>query len=54
MSLFTYYRDGYSAKHYTRLYCAIMRVIDVRLWFCPCEYYAPYGRVTSADCRRHD
>ena len=54
MRLFTYFRDGYIGKHYTRLYCTIMNVIDFRLWFCECKYYEPYGRVTSADCRRHD
>ena len=53
-NLFRYRKPGYFATHYTPLYCRLMNVLDARLWGCPCEYYAPYGRVTSGDCRRHD
>jgi len=36
------------------LYCRIMNVIDFRYWFCDCGYEAPYGKVISADCKKHD
>ena len=35
-------------------YCNVMRIIDVRQWFCECTYAQPYGRAISADCERHD
>ncbi len=54
MKLLRYYREGYSGKHYTRLYCTLMNMLDWRYWQCECEYCAPYGRVISADCKKHD
>jgi hypothetical protein len=45
------YRKG---KERSNLYCKIMNIIDVRYWNCDCFYCAPYGKVISADCRKHD
>lgn len=44
--------NKYGTKCYTPLYCWIMNKIDVRYWFCECEYSAPYGLVVM--CERHD
>ncbi len=52
--LFSYYRSGYTGKHYTKLYCFLMNLLDFRYWFCECECFAPYGRVISGDCKKHD
>jgi hypothetical protein len=41
-------------KQYKRWECNILNIIDVRYWFCECGYYAPYGKVISAGCKRHD
>ena len=41
-------------RQYTELECWILNIIDFRYWFCECNYKAPYGKVISADCKKHD
>jgi hypothetical protein len=40
--------------NHSKLYCAIMTIIDFRFWFCDCGYWSPYGKVISAECKKHD
>jgi len=44
----------YSQPQYTNLECWLINLIDFRYWFCDCHWEAPYGRVISADCKKHD
>lgn len=37
-----------------RAFCSVMNVVDFRYWECECRYYAPYGKVISADCEKHE
>lgn len=37
-----------------RVYCFIMNILDIRYWFCNCEYTPPYGRVIEGGCKYHD
>jgi hypothetical protein len=41
-------------KQYRKWECIILNIIDIRYWFCNCGYCAPYGKVISAECKRHD
>ena len=43
-----------SPPDYGKIFCFIMNIIDVRYWFCPCKYVAPYGLAISLDCPPHD
>lgn len=44
----------FKAWHYEEWFCKLMNLIDFRYWFCECHYQAPYGRVISGDCKKHD
>lgn len=45
---------SYPVKQWKDWECRLMGWLDFRYWFCDCHYQAPYGRVISADCKRHD
>lgn len=49
-----FYKKGFSGKHYSEFICHIMNMFDKRVRGCECEWYAPYGRVISADCEKHN
>lgn len=34
--------------------CVIMNFVDFRFWECRCHYQAPYGKVISGGCDKHD
>lgn len=44
----------YSNKQWKIWECVLMTIFDFKYWFCECHYSAPYGKVISADCERHD
>lgn len=44
----------YTARQWKKWEYKIMSIIDFRYWFCDCHYHAPYGRVISGDCKKHD
>lgn len=45
---------GTWARQWKSWECWVMNLIDVRYWFCECEYVEPYGRVIFAGCEKHD
>ena len=50
-----YFYDNYKKENKSKTYCLIMNIVDFRYWFCPmCHYRALYGKVISADCKKHD
>lgn len=45
---------AYPVKQWKPWECRLMNWLDFRYWFCDCHYWPPYGRVISADCKKHD
>lgn len=44
----------FPVKQWKSWECWLMNRLDFRYWFCDCHYWPPYGRVISADCKKHD
>ena len=50
-----FYKEGYSAKHYSPVVCHHMNTLDKRVrGECACEWVTPYGFVPEAGCPEHD
>ena len=43
-----------STKQWKNWECILMTIFNFKYWFCECHYYVPYGKVISADCKKHD
>ncbi len=49
-----YRRPWKPMRQWTPRECRLMNLLDFRYWRCECKYVAPYGKVISGDCERHD
>ncbi len=49
-----YKRPWFSSRQWLSWECRLLNLLDFRYWRCECEYVAPYGKVISGDCEKHE